>query len=214
VENQRQSGVKVFGSAVIRVEPDVVSLHFSVGRKAKLPKDAFRETHQAVRGVRAYLGQVGLGEVAASRITLAQTFEYNAGKQQATGYLARVSFNALLTNLDRMEEVLTGVIDAGANEIGSVEFRTTRLKDYRAEARRRAVAAAHEKAEIYCHAAGVSLGTVLSIEDVNPDVVRGSGEGQTSSEAPSDDTGPARALAPGSIVVAAAVSIVFAISGS
>jgi uncharacterized protein YggE len=111
-----------------------------------------------------------------------------------------------------MEEVLAGVVDAGANEIGSVEFRTARLKEYRTEARRRAVAAAREKAENYCRAAGVSLGAVVSMEDVNPEVLRGSGESHTSSEVSSDDAGPDRALAPGSIIVGAAVSVVFELS--
>jgi hypothetical protein len=74
------------------------------------------------------------------------------------------------------------------------------------------VAAAREKAENYCRAAGVSLGTVLHMEDVNPGVLRGTGEGHTSSEAPSDDAGPERALAPGSIIVGAAVSISFVLT--
>ncbi|HEV3437617.1 MAG TPA: SIMPL domain-containing protein, partial [Gemmata sp.] len=94
----------------------------------------------------------------------------------------------------------------------AVEFRTTKLKEYRAEARRRAVAAGREKAENYCRAAGVTLGAVIGIEDISPEVLRGSGEGHTSRETTSDDTGSERALAPGSIVVGAAVSLVFTIA--
>jgi uncharacterized protein len=211
MEQKAQPGVKVFGSAVLRVEPDLASLQFAVSRQAKQPKDAFRQTHEAVKVVRAYLGKAMAGEVAASRITLSRTFEYESGRNKPTGYSAKVSFDVLVTDLDRIEEVLVGVVDAGANEIGSVDFRTTRLKEHRTEARRRAVAAAHEKAETYCKAAGASLGGVISLEDVNPSVLRGSGEGQTSSEVASDDSGPDHALTPGSIVVGAAVSIVFAI---
>ena len=76
------------------------------------------------------------------------------------------------------------------------------------------MAAAREKAENYCRAAGVSLGGVLHMEDINPGVLRGTGEGHTSSEVSSDDAGPERALAPGSIVVGAAVSISFVITDS
>jgi uncharacterized protein YggE len=214
MEQKPQPGIRVFGSAVLRVEPDVASLQFAVARQAKQPRDAFHATHQAVKEVRAYLSQAGAGEVASSRLTLSRAFEYVNQRQQPTGYSASVSFNVVLTDLDRMEEILAGVVDAGVNEIGLVEFRTTRLKEYRAEARRRAVAAAREKAEIYCRAAGVSLGAVVSLEDVNPGVLRGSGESHTSSEASSDDAGPDRALAPGSIVVGAAVSVVFGLSAA
>jgi uncharacterized protein YggE len=208
-----QSGVKVFGSAVLRVEPDIASLRFAVSRQAKQPKDAFQETHKAVKGVRAYLSKAGAaGDVAASRVTLSRTFEYTGGRNQPTGYAARVAFNILLSDLARMEELLVGVVEAGANEIEAVEFRTTKLKEYRAEARRRAVAAGREKAENYCRAAGVALGEVVGIEDINPEMLRGSGEGHTSREAPSDDGGPEGAFAPGSIVVGAAVSLVFALT--
>jgi uncharacterized protein YggE len=214
MEQKLQPGIKVFGSAVLLVEPNVASLQFAVARQAKQPKDAFHATHQAVKHVRAYLTQVGAGDVASSRVTLSRTYEYVNQRQQPTGYSAAVSFNVVLSDLDRIEEILAGVVDAGVNEIGSVEFRTTRLKEYRAEARRRAVAAAREKAEIYCRAAGVTLGAVVSLEDVNPGVLRGTGESHTSREASSDDAGPERALAPGSIVVGAAVTVVFGLSGA
>jgi uncharacterized protein YggE len=211
MEPKPHAGVKVFGSAVLRVEPDLASLQFAVYRRAKKPRDAFHETHQAVKAVRAYLGKAVEGEVAMSRIALYPISDYVSGRLQPSGYSAKVSFNILLSNLDSMEDLLVGVVDAGANEIGSVEFRTTRLKEHRAEARRRAIAAAREKAEIYCKAAGISLGPVISLEDVNPSYIRGISEGTTSSEAPSDDSGPDHALAPGNIVVSAAVTIVFAI---
>jgi uncharacterized protein YggE len=207
-----QPGVKVFGSAVLRVEPDVAALQFAVSRQAKNPRDAFKETHTAVKALRAYLAKTGTaGDVAASRVTLSRTFEYINGRQQPTGYSARVAFNVILSDLAQMEELLAGVVDAGANEIDAVEFRTTRLKEHRAEARRRAVAAGREKAENYCRAAGVGLGPVVNIEDVSPEVLRGSGEGHTSRETSSDE-GPDRAFAPGSIVVGAAVSRVYAVA--
>lgn len=110
MDSKLPAGVKVFGSAVLRVEPDVASLQFAVSRQAKQPKDAFQETHKAVKGVRAYLTQAGAaGDVAASRITLSRTFEYSNGRQQPTGYSAKVSFSILLSDLGRTEELLVGV---------------------------------------------------------------------------------------------------------
>jgi uncharacterized protein YggE len=66
--------------------------------------------------------------------------------------------------MDKVDPLLSGLIAAGANELTSVTFQTTRLKDLRADARRRPVAAAREKAELYCQAAGVTVGTVLAID--------------------------------------------------
>jgi uncharacterized protein YggE len=123
-----------------------------------------------------------------------------------------VTFNVTLTDLNRMEEVLVGVVDAGANEVGSAEFLTTRLKELRMEARRRAVAAAREKAENYCRAAGVTLGEVVSIADQNPDHLRHTHEQNVTREEPSDDSATTRALAPNGIAVGAAVTVAFALA--
>jgi uncharacterized protein YggE len=207
------AGIKVFGSAVLRVDPDLVSLRIAVWRQAKQPKDAFRETHHALERVRAYLTQAGIADVAGSHITLSQAYEYVEGRNRPTGYQGQVGLNVLLADLKRLEEVLVGVVDAGANQIAGVEFRTSRLKEFRAEARRRAVESAREKAEVYCRAAGIEVGPVISLEDVHPEALRGTGEGNTSDETPPDDGAAPRVFAPGSIVVGAAVTITFAIDG-
>ena len=212
MESKLQSGIKVYGSAVLRVEPDVASIQFAVSREAKQPKDAFQETHKAVKKVREFLERFGgTGDVAASRINLFEEDEYINGRHQKTGYSAKVSFNVLLSDLGRIEELLVGVVDAGANHIDAVVFQTKKLKEFRADARRRAVAAGREKAENYCRAAGVMLGEVVSLEDVNPDSVRGSGEGHTSREVSADDAGAEQAFTPGSIVVGAAVYLTYSI---
>jgi uncharacterized protein YggE len=214
MEPSKPAGVKVFGSAVLRVEPDVVSLHFGVGGHAAKPREAFHATQQAAQRVRAYLSKAGIKDVAGSHINLSQRYEYVNQRNVPAGYQANINFNVLLRDLKRLEEVLVGVVDAGADRIAAAEFQTSRLKEWRAEARRRAVAAAREKAENYCRAAGITLGPILTLDDVNPSVLRGSGEGHTTSEVSEDETGEIQALAPGSIVVGAAVSITFAIGAA
>jgi len=206
------AGVKVFGSAVIRVEPDLALLQFGVSRHATKTRDALKEAQQTAQAVRACLTKAGVTDVAASRLTLTQTTEYSGGRSRPTGYLAKVVFNVMLTDLDKMDAVLVAVVDAGANEIGATEFRTTRLKELRLEARRNAVAAAREKADNYCRAAGVLLGAVTGIEDQNPGALRGNTESNvTSAEEPTDDHAPTRALAPNAIPIAVAVSLTFSI---
>ena len=203
-------GINVFGSALIRVDPDIVSLNFSVSRLHQHPKEAFQDVRKTLQGVRKYLEQGKVGEVGTSRVNISQTFRYISNENKFVGYTARVSFHVLLRQLDSIEDVLSGIVDAGVNEITSVDFQTTRLKEIRAEARRRAINAAREKAENYCTAAQVSLGKVIHIEDVNPDTLRGR-EGHVSYEIQPDDSGEIKVLDPGSITVGAAVIIAFKI---
>ena len=51
-------GINVFGSSMIRVEPDIVSLNFAVSRLQQKPKDAFQDVRKASHDVRKYLDQV------------------------------------------------------------------------------------------------------------------------------------------------------------
>jgi len=121
-----------------------------------------------------------------------------------------IGFNVVLRELDKVDALFSGLIAAGANHLISVTFQTTRLKDIRADARRRAVAAARAKAELYCQAAGVGVGEVLAIEDVNPESLSGRSEGHTYREPVAvNDSGEPGAIDPGAITVGAAVYVVY-----
>ena len=145
-------------------------------------------------------------------MTLSQEFRYTSGENKFVGYQAKIEFNVVLREMDKIDAVLSGLIAAGANTLASVTFQTTRLKELRADARRRAVEAALEKAELYCAAAGVAVGPVLVIEDVNPELLSGRNEGHTYREAAAmDDSGEPGAIDPGAISVGAAVNVVYRI---
>ena len=197
-------GISVFGSSIIRVAPDIASLNFSVSRIEERPREAFQQTHQGVRQARHYLAQAGVEEVQASRINLSESFN----RSKFEGYRASVNFHVLIYDLERLEDILINIVENGINKINSVSFQTSRLKEVRAEARRRAVAAAREKAELYCDAAGVQLGRVIHIEDMNPDQVRGR-TGQAPRSIEDEDEQVPRAFDPGSIIVGAAVMIAY-----
>lgn len=207
---QQPFGITAFGSSIVRVEPDIASLDFSVSRIEQHPKDAFRQAREAAKSVQSYLAQSGLDDYGSSRISLEQTFRYIDRENKFVGYTAKIAFHLLLRQLDRIEEILIGITDAGVNNIESVNYQTSRLKELRAEARKNAVAAARQKAEIYCQAAGVVLGSVIHIEDVNPDQLQGR-EGHVIREIPLEDDGAVKAFSPGSIVVAGAVLIAYEI---
>jgi uncharacterized protein YggE len=100
------------------------------------------------------------------------------------------------------------LVAAGANEIDAVEFDVTGKGELRAEARRQAVGAARRKAELYAEAAAVRLGAVLHIEDVDSDqvgIAHSRGHGMSGAASPED-------LAPGHVVVSAAVVLGFSIN--
>jgi uncharacterized protein YggE len=211
---QTPLGINVFGSATMRISPNVVSLSFSVENVADHPRDAFRITHESAQQVRAYLSEANIAELGVSHIQLNEAIDYVNGQTKFLGYRATLDFNVLIMALNQLEEILSGLVDAGINRISGVSYQTTELKEIRAEARRRAVKAAHDKAQLYCNEAGVALGKVIHLEDINPDVLSQFAGHHTVRETPIDDEGPVEAYDPGSIIVKAAVMVTFEIAAS
>lgn len=165
-------GISVFGSALLRVAPDFVTIRAAITRLEQKPAEAFQNAREAERAVTAFLRKNPVKESGVSRISLAQEYRFVNSERRPIGYVARIGLTLVLSELDRIETVLSGLVEAGANEITSTEFHTVKLKDLRARARELAVNAARQKAEVYATAAKVSLGDVLHIEDVNPNVLR------------------------------------------
>jgi hypothetical protein len=207
-------GVNVYGSAVLRTEPDRAVAEVGVARVASTAKAAFSETGKAVEAVVRSVRRNNIPPEAVeiSRVVLTSAYEGFGQGQKFIGYRARVKFRIIIGRLDGVERVLVDAVDAGANEVTSVTYLTTQLVELRAQARREAVAAARRKAELYCEAAGVAPGHVLHIEDVNPDSMayRG-GHVEAAGSERQDDEAASEALQSGSLVVTAAVMVTWSI---
>jgi uncharacterized protein len=211
------TGLNAYGSALIRVEPDHGSLRFAVTRLEREPAKAFAKAREGSQAVAAFLRTAGIadGDVAASAVTLNQEIQFQGQERKFVGYRARVGYHVLLRDLGKLEPVLVGAVDAGADVVESVQLRTRKMREVRAEARRMAMRAARAKAEVLAGEAGTHLGAVLHIEDVDAE-----GQGRRgSSHYPADvdlteaaeEAEEVRAWNPGHITVAAAVMVTWAL---
>lgn len=203
-------GVTVFGSYLVRAKPDRARLRFDIRRTHDSGADAFRDAQAAAKKSRELLA--GFGDVRTSRVALHTAFEGYGGNAKRLGEQAVIAFDVVVTDLAKLDDLLLAVVDAGADHIHGVTLHTSDMKSLRATARRGAVAAAREKAELYAGAGGVSLGALLHIEDVNPRNLQFQGShgedvsvSNITDEATGDD-------APENITVAAAVSLTFALA--
>jgi len=170
-----------------------------------------RSAEAHAQTVQTFLSRAQIKDAGSSRVSLHEEYERMNFEDTFIGYRANIDFRVIHNDLSRLEEILTGLVDAGAKKLG-VSFQTTRLKELRAEVRRQAIIAAREKAENYCVAAGVELGEVIHIEDSNPNQLWG-GEGHVRMEDPMEDSSAAQAFAPGNIMVSGAVRVAYKIRG-
>jgi len=207
---ERPWGVAAYGAASVKAAPDMVRARFKVIRLQQTPSQAFAAASSAVHTVREALRahQIPDSAVERSRLDLRSAWS-SYPDRKFLGYQCQASFALQSRNLDGVQQLLVDLVAAGANEIEAVEFDVTAKPDLRAQARRQAVAAARNKAELYAEAAGVRLGAVIHIDDVDPEeggihLYRGR---------PAADGEPLPAdLAPGHVVVKAAVILGFSIA--
>jgi uncharacterized protein YggE len=205
-------GVTVFGSAINRVQPDLVSIRGSVSCLEQKPSDAFSKAKKGARNVQDYLHRLKIAEFGVSTAALTRHLRFVQNVQQFAGYEARISFQISLKELDRSDEIAEGLVAAGMNEIERISFETSRLKEERAKARRMAVAAAIEKAQNYCSAAAAGLGRVLHIEDVNPMTVQGQQSRGTHAPPTIQEDSDGPSLDPSLIEIGGAVFVTFEIN--
>ncbi|XRQ08617.1 SIMPL domain-containing protein [Actinomadura welshii] len=207
---ERPWGVTAYGASSVKAMPDLVRARFQVIRVEQTPSQAFAAASDAVQEVRRMLRRHGIADAAVerSRLGLKSSWSFGGTERKFLGYECRASFAVESAGLDDVQPLLVDLVAAGANEIDAVDFDVTGKGELRAEARRQAVAAARRKAELYAEAAGVRLGAVVHIEDVDPEQVgfeRYRGHGSGGAASPQD-------LAPGHVVVSAAVTLGFSIT--
>lgn len=207
---ERPWGVTAYGAASVKSMPDLVRARFKVVRTEQTPSGAFAAANDAVRAVRQALRGHAVPDSAVqrSRLDLTSNWSGYGDERKFLGYQCEASFAVESTQLDNVQQLLVDVVEAGAHEIEAVDFDVLGKPEMRAGARREAVAAARRKAELYAEAAGVRLGAVVHIEDVDPEragAERYRGHGSGGAAAAAD-------LAPGHVIVSAAVMLGFAIA--
>lgn len=209
----RPFGVSTYGSAIIRVEPDFASLNFSVRQIAPLPAEAYRQADENAQKVRDYLVSTHIVEVASSKPSLGESYRHDTGSMNRVfqGYEAIIQFRTHVRDLSRLAEITIGMIDAGVNQIDPPTFQSSRLRDIRVEARRLAIQAARSKAQVYCEAAGVTVGQVLHIEDVNPDSFRVFNSANIHRDQNQDSQHDEETSSLGTLAISAAVWLSFAL---
>lgn len=205
-------GLSVYGSSIIRVEPDVASIQFSASCIKKKPAEAFADVRTITKNVTAFLAEENFTDFGVSRILLEETREFVHGERKFIGYSATTKFHLILRELDKLEGLLVGIVGAGVNEIESVQHQIKDLKGVRATARAEAVASATGKAQIYCKAADVKLGSVIHITDINPESLSERSSHGTKFRQVGIDSGESiKAFNPGAVEVGAAVLLGFKI---
>jgi uncharacterized protein len=217
--------VTVTGDAEVRVVPDEVILTLGVETWNKDLGTAKRANDAIVSRILALVADHGIAPEHAKTDYVGIQPRYRYGtyeERDFIGYFVHKTIVITLRDLSEFESLLADALEAGANYVHGIQFRTTDLRKYRDEARSMAVRAAEEKAVALAKELGQTVGEPLTLLEVQNDWATsygswwGSGWTGAASQNVIQETGIGAwlgegSVAPGQISVRARVSVSFAL---
>jgi uncharacterized protein len=162
------ASISVTGEATISVAPDQAQIDGGVTSEAKTAREASDLNNAAMGKVLLALKGAGIEEkdYQTSRLSLQPQYPPNRPAGSAiSGYRSSNHVTIRLRDVTKVANVIDVMVGAGANEIGGINFVVSQASKVLDDAREKAIADAHRKAEIYARAAGVTLGEPLGISE-------------------------------------------------
>ena len=204
--------ITVTGQGEAAAAPDMAVLSIGVRTDEATAAVALRENSAAMTATIAKLKELGVEDrdIQTSGLSINPRYDYERNRSNPTllGYTASNNLTVKLRDLSSAGAVIDQAVASGANSLGGISFTFANPKPLQDDARKDAVARARATAELLTAAAGVRLGSVLTINDgyasapsPQPRMMR--------MEAASDSSVPLQA---GESVVTANVTIIYEIN--
>ena len=165
VKNERS--MTVSGTGRVTVVPDIASINIGVRSEAEAVTDALDSNTAQANAISEALQELGVAEedIQTSNFNVYPSDRYDPMTGQVEGryFVVENTVNVTVRDLSSLGEVLTAVVEAGANNIYGINFDVEDREAAIAEARQLAIEDAKSKAESIAEEAGVELGEILNI---------------------------------------------------
>ena len=159
--------ITVNGEAVVKVQPDQIIITFGIETWDNNIMVAKQKNNYIMKKALVILKESGIEDknIQTDYLSIEPRYENNYNKRVFLGYFVRNTFVVTLSEPDKVEELVTGVLQSGVNYIHNINFQTTEFKKYREQARDLAINAAKEKAEKMASTLGQSIGDPIQISE-------------------------------------------------
>lgn len=159
-----QPTVDVTGEGIVYVIPDEVTISVRVENTGKNAKELKQQNDAVVSEVFKFIRSMGIEDkyVSTEYIRLSKNYEYNT---KTYNYSANQSIAIKLTQLDKYEALMNGLLETGINRIDGVAFSSSEKSKLESDARKKAIANAKMKAEEYAGVLDQTIGKAVSISE-------------------------------------------------
>ncbi len=159
--------ITVNGEAVVKVQPDQIIITFGIETWDKDIMIAKQKNNDIMQKALKVIKDAGIQDkdIQTDYLSVEPRYDDSYEKKDFIGYFVRNTFVVTLSNPEKVEELVSTVLQSGVNYIHGIDFQTTEFKKYREQARELALNAAREKAEKMAGALGQSIGDPLQINE-------------------------------------------------
>jgi uncharacterized protein YggE len=171
-----ESQVVVTATGRVSIKPDMAKFGVVVKSDAKNADKAAAETAEKYRTVQSSLRTAGISleDAPTASYTVAPRSEWDQSlaKSVLKGYTARHTIMVKVRKLENIGRAIDSVVQAGADEVQSISYSSSRYDALRQEALTVAVENARRDAAIMAKAAGGRVGQLIEVS-VNQPLYRG-----------------------------------------
>jgi uncharacterized protein YggE len=164
-----EARIVVGGEGSVSVAPDFAQLRSGVTTRGKTAAEATDSNAKLMAAVIAALLSAGIEQkdIRTSQFSVQPIYALpqSGAEQKVIGFGASNQVTVTVRQIGRVGEMLDRLVAAGATDVGNIAFLHSDLSKVLDQAREAAVADARRKAELYAHAAGLTLGAVAWITE-------------------------------------------------
>jgi len=166
--------ISVQGEGKVAAKPDVLKLTASVSTEGASLIDAQKENTERSNAVTDFLKKSGVVEkdVKTASYNIYPQYSYprpcrilpclEDETPKLTGYQIHHTLAITIRDVNKAGEILTGAVEAGANEVSGLEFAIDEPDALKAEARKKAIDNAQTKAERLAEGLGKRVGKIVA----------------------------------------------------
>ena len=208
-EQKQIPQVSVSGEGKIKVVPDNVVVNFGIENTGKDATEVKKLNDETVDKVVKFIKKFGIAssDFQTTNVSLFRNYDYDKKKYN---FQASQNITITLKDIAKYDALMMGLVDNGINNISNVEFKSSKIEEYKSLARKEAMKEAKTKAEDYVSVLGQKVGKALLITDnatnYYPPQPMYKGAMMAMAE---DSSMPRETLAVGEIEVTANVSVSF-----
>jgi len=175
-EIESKNTITVSDTGEIYAKPDLALTTITVTNEAKTVAKAMADNTKKINSVIDFLKKQGIEEkdLKTANFNISPRYEwikgedmalYPEGKRTLVGYAVYQSVQVKIRDMEKIGDIIQGATDAGANQIGDLQFIVDKEDEFKKQAREEAIKKAKEKAKELASQLGVDLVRITNFSE-------------------------------------------------